>query len=240
MKIKIKLYLLFLYVNSLQIFISQNMKKYFLFLGLLFIVSCKKADTPFAGFAIYFEKPQPINDSELSKIPNKFRGIFMDSDSIYINVKENIILEESYYKFRIHKTDLDSLKEFFSYPNGKFKLSSKIIKGDSLEIIKEDIDTFFVFSNTQKAKRIDGQLILNYKDSVFWNIKAISMEKNMLKIKYIYSEEDLKRMDSLTKIKSTMVDSSTYILRPSRNEFKRVLNLKNLGETREYKKVKNN
>nr|WP_315151552.1 hypothetical protein [uncultured Flavobacterium sp.] len=213
------------------------MKKYFLFLGLLFIVSCKRADAPYAGFNMFFEKPQPVNDSELSKIPNKFRGIFMNSDSIYINVREDMILEESYYKFRIQKTDLDSLREFFSYPNSKFELSSKIIKGDSLEIIKKDIDTFFVFSNVQKAKRIDGQLVLNYKDSIFWKIKAISMEKNMLKIKYIYSEEDLKRMDSLTKIKSTMIDSSFFLLKPSRNEFKRIINLKRFGEEHSYKKI---
>lgn len=132
------------------------------------------------------------------------------------------------------------MEEFFSYPNANFKLSTNTIIGDSLEIIKKDIDTFFVFSNVQKAKRIDGQLVLNYKDSIYWKIKTISIEKNILKIKYIYSEEDLKRIDSLTKIKSTMIDSSAYILRPSRNEFKRILNLKNLGETREYKKVKNN
>jgi hypothetical protein len=216
------------------------MKKYFLFIGLLFLVSCKKTDDPYAGFDMYFEKPQPINDSELSTIPNKFQGLFMSKDSFFVRIEEKEILIENYLKFRIHKTDLDSLKEFFSYPNGKVKLSTKNISGDSLEIIKKDIDTFFVFSDSQKAKRIDGKLVLNYKDSIYWKIKAISLEKNILKIKYIYSEEDLKRIDSLTKVKSTMIDSSTYILRPSRNEFKRVLNLIKLGETREYKKVKNN
>lgn len=213
------------------------MKKYFLILGLLFVISCKRAEAEPVGLSFYFEVPQPINDSELFKFPSKFRGIFMNSDSIYINVKEDMILEESYYKFRIHKKDLDSLKEFFSYPNSKFEVSSKIIRGDSLEIIKKDIDTFFLFSNTQKAKRIDGKLILNYSDSIFWKIKAISIERNMLKIKYIYSEEDLKRMDSVTKIKSTIIDSSFFLLKPSRNEFKRIINLKRFGEEHSYKKI---
>ena len=216
------------------------MKKHFLLLGLLFVVSCKRVDAPYAGFDMCFEKPQPINDSELPTIPNKFQGLFMDKDSFFVRIEEKKILIENYLKFRIHKTDLDSVKAFFSYPNGKFKLSVKNISGDSLEIIKKDIDTFFVFSDTQKAKRIDGQLVLNYKDSIYWKIKAISLEKNVLKIKYIYSEEDLKRIDSLTKVKSTMIDSALFLLKPSRNEFKRILNLKKLGETREYKKVKNN
>lgn len=221
------------------------MKKCFLILVLLFIVSCKKADEPAeeVGFAVRFEKPEPINDSELSKIPNKFRGIFMNSDSLYINIKENIIFKESYYKYRFHKKDMDSIKVAFDFVGNQYisKYNKDVFDyrylGDSIELSSKEIDTFFVFSNTQKAKRIDGQLVLNYKDSIFWKIKAISMEKNMLKIKYIYSEEDLKRMDSLTKIKSTMIDSSLFILKPSRNEFKRIINLKKFGEEQEYRRI---
>lgn len=222
------------------------MKKHFIFLVLLFVVSCKKADAPAeeVGFALCFEKPQPINDSELSKIPSKFRGIFMNSDSVYVNIKENVILKENYYKFRIHKNELDSIKSGFDLKGNQYisKLNDDVFDyrylGDSIEFSNKDIDTFFVFSDTQKAKRIDGKLVLNYKDSIFWKIKAISLEKNRLKIKYIYSEEDLKRIDSLTKVKSTMIDSLTYILSPSRNEFKRMLNLKKLGEEQYYNKIK--
>ena len=220
------------------------MEKCFLILVLLFVVSCKKADAPAdESSALYFEKPQPINDSELSKIPNKFRGIFMTSDSIYINVKENIILKESYNRFRFHKNELDSIKVAFDFVGNQYvsKYNKDVFDyrylGDSIEFSSKEIDTFFVFSNTQKAKRIDGQLILNYSDSIFWKIKAISVGKNMLKIKYIYSEEDLKRMDSLTKIKSTMIDSSLFLLKPSRNEFKRIINLKRFGEEHSYKKI---
>jgi len=222
------------------------MKKYFLIIGLLFFVFCKRIETPYAGFDMCFEKPQPINDSELSKIPNKFRGLFMSSDSIYINVKENIILTESYYKYRFHEKEMDSIKVIFDLKGNQYvsKLNDEVYDyryiGDSIEFSNKQIDTFFVFSNTQKAKRIDGQLVLNYQDSIYWKVKAVSLEKDVLNIKYIYSEEDLKRMDSLTKIKSTMIDSTLFILKPSRNEFKRILNLKKLGENREYKKVRNN
>jgi hypothetical protein len=97
---------------------------------------------------------------------------------------------------------------------------------------------FSCFSNTQKAKRFDGKLILNYKDSDFWTIKDLRVEKNKLKIQYIYSEVDLIRIDSITKLKSKMIDSTTFVIKPSRNEFKRILNLKNLGEITEYEKIK--
>ncbi|MBF4469960.1 hypothetical protein [Flavobacterium sp. HJJ] len=223
------------------------MKVCFLFLGFLFLVACKRADAPAEeGFAMRFENPQPINDSELSKIPNKFRGLFMDSDSVYFNITDKMIFQEYYNKSRFHKKELDSIKVFFDLKGDQYisKLNNDVYDyryiGDSIEFSNKQIDTFFIFSDTQKAKRIDGELVLNYKDSIYWKIKTINVEKNILKIKYIYSEEDFKRMDSLTKIKSTMIDSTLFILKPSRNEFKRILNLKNFGKIREYKKVKNN
>lgn len=66
-------------------------------LALLAFVSCKKAEYVPDGLNFYFENPQPINDAELSKIPNKFQGLFMSSDSVYLNIKEDIILKESFF-----------------------------------------------------------------------------------------------------------------------------------------------
>jgi len=219
------------------------MKKYFLIVGLLGFLSCKRVEAEPAGFNFYFENTQPINDAELPKIPNKFLGLFMNSDSVYVNIQENIILKEYYDKFRFHKKDFDSIKADFDKVGNKYvsKLNKDIFEckylEDSIEFSNKRIDTFFIFSDRNKAKRFDGQLVLNYKDSIYWTIKSIRLEKNRLKIKYIYSDEDLKRIDSLTKIKSTIVDSSSFIIKPSRNEFKRILNLKLLGSDLEYRKI---
>nr|WP_315146609.1 hypothetical protein [uncultured Flavobacterium sp.] len=222
------------------------MKKNILVLALLIFLSCKKTECEPDGLSFYFENPQPINDSELSKIPNKFRGLYMNQDSVYLNIKEGIILKESFFKFKFHKKDMDSLKNEIVFSNGKyiFKDANKTFEyrqlRDSIEFSEKQIDTFFIFSDRNKAKRFDGKLVLNYKDSIYWKVKSIRLENNSLKIKYIYSEEDLKRIDSLTKVKSTMLDSSSFIIKPSRNEFKRILNLKKLGGEFEYRKVQNN
>ncbi len=217
------------------------MKKYILVLTLLLFFSCKKAEP--SGLNFYFENPQPINDAELSKIPNKFQGLFMSSDSVFLNIKKTIILEENFFRFKFPLKDLDSLKNEFIFSNGKcISKDKKEIYDyrqlkDSIEFLNKRIDTFFIFSDTQKAKRFDGKLVLNYKDSIYWKVKSLRLEKNNLKINYIYSEEDFKRIDSLTKVKSTMLDSSSFIIKPSRNEFKRILNLKHLGENVEYRKI---
>ena len=206
------------------------------------LYSCKKTEV-FLGPNLYFENPQPINDSELSKFPNKFKGLYIDEDSLFLKIQENVIFTERYFKFKIHKNELDSLKNEFIFSKGKLINKKRnetyevAIKEDSIELTNKTIDTIFIFSNTQKAKRINGSLVLNTKDSVFWTIKTISLEKNILKLKYIYSEEDLKKLDSILKEKPKMIDSSSFIIRPTRNEFKKILNLKNFGDDHEFKKV---
>ena len=222
------------------------MRKYFLVLSLLAFLSCKRVEGEPFGLNFYFENPQPINDAELSKIPNKFHGLFMSSDSIYVNIHENIILKEYYSKFRFLKKDFDSIKGDFDRVGSNYisKLNQDVYEAkflkDSIEFSTKKIDTFFIFSNKQKVKRFNGQLVLNCKDSIFWTVKLMRLENNKLNIKYIYSDEDLKRIDSLTRIKSTRIDSSSFIIKPSRNEFKRILNLKKLGEDMVYKKMQNN
>lgn len=220
------------------------MKKFLLLCSLGFLFSCKKADTPaFDGFTLYFEKPQPIQDSELSKIPNKFRGLYANSDSVFIRIKENVILRENDYKFRFHKNQMDSLKQAFDLSNGKYilKINQQVFDyktiGDSIELSNKEVDTLFAFSNTQKAKRINGQLVLNTKEAFFWKTKIIQLDKNILTIKEMCSAEDLKKLDSLTKQKSVSIDSTTFIIKPSRKEFKTILKLKQLGFELEYNKV---
>jgi hypothetical protein len=117
----------------------------------LISLSCKRAESEPIGLAFYFEKPQPLNDAELTTIPSKFRGRFMNSDSIFINIKENIILKEYDYKFRIHKSELDSINENFVIKGNKY--ISKINRDlfdvrylkDSIEFLNKKNDTFFLF-----------------------------------------------------------------------------------------------
>lgn len=221
------------------------MKTYIYLITISFLFSsCKDAVSEPFGNNYYFETPQPINDSELTSIPNKFLGLYMNSDSTYLNIKENIILQETYSRFIISKKELDSLKNDFEIINGKYILKStkqiydyRILK-DSIQFTNKDIDTFFIFSNTQKAKRIDGQLVINERDSIFWKVKLISLDKKNLKITEIYSEDDLKKMDSITKNKAVIIDSSSFIIKPTRPEFKKFLSLEKFGDQQYFKKIK--
>lgn len=129
------------------------------------IVSCKKGEAVPVGNDFYFETPQPINDSELSLIPNKFQGIYINTDSVYVNIKKDIIYTEFKTKFKFHKNKIDSLNQYFDKVKDGYKsklnkevYNSKVI-GDSIELTSTDRDTVFVFSDFQRAKRINGNLV---------------------------------------------------------------------------------
>ena len=154
-----------------------------------------------------------------------------------------MIVEESFFKFRIHKNSLDSIADEIVRVNDKYRfknettfLEDKII-GDSIEFSQKEIDTLFVFSDKQKAKRINGNLVINNKDSIYWQTKLVYLNKDELVVKYLYSDDDLRKMDSITKIKSKQLDSTTYVIFPSRSEFKRFFEVKNFGYESKYKKI---
>ncbi|WP_288982769.1 hypothetical protein [uncultured Flavobacterium sp.] len=211
--------------------------------SMLLFFSCKERAAHHIGNTYYYQEPQPIDDSELNSIPNKYLGLYVNKDSIYLNVSKRMIAEESFFKFRIHKNSLDSLSNELIKINGKYKfknettfLEDKII-GDSIEFSQKEIDTLFIFSDKQKAKRINGKLVISDKDSIYWQSKLVYLNKDELVIKYLYSDDDLRKLDSITKIKSKKIDSTTYVISPSRSEFKRFFEVTNFGFDIKYKKV---
>jgi hypothetical protein len=215
----------------------------FLFVLSVLMTSCKQAEAVPDGNNFYFENPQPINDSELSSFPNKFKGIYMSEDSLFLNITNNMIFSEREYKFRFHKNQLDSLKEYFDVVDSMYisKDKKEIFNskkvGDSIEFASKNIDTIFQLSDSQKAKRINGFLVLNQRDSIYWKVKLLNLNKNTLTIKQLYSDSDLIRMDSITKIHSKKLDSTSFIVSPKRKEFNQFFKLKKFGFDQEYRKI---
>lgn len=219
------------------------MKKVVLLAFISVLCSCKMKETAAVdGVNYFFEKPQPIEGRELTKIPNKFQGKFMSQDSICLIIVDNCIYKSYFLKSKIQKSALDSIKTKFKNLNNKIVLKDfdKVydfrILNDSVELSTEIKDTIFFFSKNQTAKRFDGQLILNLKDAVFWKVKIISIQKNILKIKQCFDLSDLKILDSITKKKSKSIDSTGYLIQASRKEFKTIIRCKKLGYETNYQK----
>jgi hypothetical protein len=219
------------------------MKYLFLFFTIICLFSCKENKAEIEGNQFYFSSPQPINDSELNKFPIKFVGLYMDSDSLLLAITKELMFYESSRKFRIHNSDWDSIKTDFDFVNDKYilKNTNQVYEfkrnGDSLDFLSKQRDTVFIFSNDKKVKRINNDLIINLRDSIYWKIKIYSLKDDILTVKQLYSDTDLRKMDSITKIKSKMIDSTTFLISPSKNEFKKFLKFNDFGYDRTFKKI---
>ena len=216
----------------------------FLFLALFFVLSCKQAETPaLEGIDFLFKETQPVNDSEILHFPNRFLGSYMDKDSIFLIISKKDIYYKRVNKNKISFNLFDSIKDSLKIVSNRIYLKAdqfieyRKLK-DSIEITDNSYDTIFSISSQQRAKKINKTIILNTLDSIYWNTEYFKFEKNILIIKKLYSYDDLKRIDSLSKIKSIKIDSTKNRIQLSRKEFRKMLSLKNLGYDRVFKKTK--
>ena len=219
--------------------------KYFLLILVLsFFISCKKAEAvPDFGIDFLFKESQPINDSELKHFPNEFIGSYINQDSTYLIITNKLIYKKWINRNYISLSEFNSIKDSVKiignriYPlDSKKFLDFRKVK-DSIEITDTYYDTIFSISDFNKANRIKGVIVLNTKDSIYWKIRILSLDKKNLKLMTLVSEDDLARIDSLSKIKEQKIDSTKNVIQLSKTEFKKMLTLKNLGYTQEYKKL---
>lgn len=222
------------------------MKKIVLiFVLVIALGSCKKVRVrPCPDcFFLYFENPQPEDYSELDRFPHRFKGFYKNEDSTFLKIDEDRMILKYFWKYKIHKNELDSMRsDFYIYDDKIISKNSKEniylhSKGDSLELLETYSDTIFRFSYYQKAKRINGQLILSTKDSIFWNIQFLSLNNSIIKLKDLYLSSDLKKLDSVTATKAQVIDSMSYLIKPTRREFKRILKIKNFGTDQVFTKI---
>lgn len=207
------------------------------------ILSCKKIEAvPYVGVVFLFNEIQPADDNEIASIPNRFIGHYINNDSTYLIVgKKDIFykwIDISKISFELFETLKDSMKlvqNKMYFKNNSF-LEYRRLK-DSIEIKEIKYDTIFSVSNNQKAIKINRTFVLNTKDSIYWKIRLMTFSKNNLILKDIYSLNDLRRIDSLSKIKSIKTDSIKNIFQLSKKEFRTMLALKHLGFEKNYKKI---
>lgn len=208
----------------------------------IFFISCKQADAvPYFGIEFLFKESQPINDREIRQLPNKFLGNYISSDSTYLIIKNQVIYYKWSTKNNISFSDFKSLKDSLRIVDNKLFIDDQFVEfrklKDSIEITNTNYDTIFSISDSNKAKRVKGSIVLNTKDSIFWKIKIMSLNKKTLSLMTLVSDEDLTRLDSLSKVKVQKIDSTKNVFELSKTEFKKMLALKRLGFIQEYKKL---
>ena len=208
-----------------------------------FLFSCKKIESiPYDGVDFLFKEIQPVDDKEITNFPNRFQGIYINSDSTYLIVSKKDVyykwIDKNKISFEMFNSFKDSLKQVQNrlYFKDNSFLEYRKLK-DSVEINEIKYDTIFSIFENQKAVKINRTFVLNTKDSIYWGIRLMTFNKNNLQLKDIYSLNDLRRIDSISEIKSVKIDSTKNLFQLTRKEFKSMLVLKNFGFEKSYRKV---
>lgn len=211
---------------------------------MLFFIRCKEHRVEEIYYtSFYFGSPQPVNDSELSNFPIRYRGIYSKGeDTMYIDKKA--IYYSMYRLDTINKTQLDSLGESLEYRGDKLiiKFDDYVQeytvkdKGGLLYLSSRHRDTLFALSPQHKAKRINGSIVISYKDSTFWRSNIFSLQSDSLVWKYFATPDDYATIKPYIKDIRTNIDTTVIHLKPTRKEFSKLLGLK-ISE-KKYKKIK--
>lgn len=216
------------------------MRKFMSVTLMLVLVSCK--ETVLTDSSFYFDSPQPVNDSELTAIPAKFRGVYLD-DETTLQIMEKGIFRDTPFETTLHKAELDSIEGRYNLKEGKLtthnpdRVYNAVTIGDSIHLSTITRDTLFIFSPRQKAKRLHGQIVLSTKDSTFWKVNILKLEEYTLKWKYFNDQEDYSKLSKLIKDLEANDDTTFVHVRPTRKEFIRLLNNRELGLEEKYKKL---
>ena len=216
-------------------FKTKNMRK-IVIICFLFCFSCKNKIAEFAfDQYLVFYKTQPENQDFLKKFPIKFRGTYTESDTLFYIINEKMITTETVFKIEIKQSDRDSvIKKIKLADTNLFKI---IQKSNHYFLEEKIIDTLFEISPTQVLKKLDNKLILNYKDSLYWKIQILNLDKKKLSINHIGSYLNRKKLDSISITKSIAIDSIHFLVNPSKAEMKNFMFLMDNSSQINYHKL---
>jgi hypothetical protein len=201
---------------------------YFIFFATL--ISCRKSDAPIAGF----EEPQPIDISNLSKIPNRLFGKYLNiKDSSLLVINENVIKRVNNFSGKIHIKELDSLNVLSGNAVINLKTKERIQVrriGDSLLFHQNYTDTIFRLSKMNVLKKYKGYYFLNILfDEKNWETKKVKLSKGKLTISTINSIEEIHNLEKITSSSHDTI-SQVFKFKPTKRQFKKFVKEEGFGE----------
>ena len=194
------------------------------------LISCKKSDAPIAGF----DEPQPIDISNLSKIPNCFFGNYLNiKDSSLLVINENVIKRVNNFSGKIHIKELDSLNVLSGnvVTNLKTKERTQVRRiNDSLLFHQNYTDTIFRLSKINVLKKYKGYYFLNILfEEKNWETKKVKLSKGKLTISTINSIEEIQNLEKITASSHDTI-SQVFKFTPTKRQFKKFVNEEGFGE----------
>lgn len=177
-----------------------------------------------------FDTPQPNGLKNESGFGKNIQGVYQSADSSSIlRVNEKFIIHE--YTEILLETDSLTLADTNS-------TAIDNSKADTVhnQIIK--LDTIFKIDEAHALKKYRGHYFLNWKSSETqkWEVSKLSLEKDLLTIASIRGEEDINKLNEITKTpQDTTVGSVNYDL--NKKQFKEFLKSNGFSAIDSFRRV---
>lgn len=212
---------------------------------LLLILAVSACENP-----IKFEEPQPVDQSDLKKIPKRLRGNYQsDSGDTFLSISDSKIIEWSKFAHRllIDSLDIDSelineySPETVQLIEGKYNLTIQLLPNDSVLVDYFYADTIFDIRSENLLRKFKGHYFLNYqRNDDTWRVRRLTLKKKELSFGSIRIADDIEKLKAITEIEEIKSDSGKvigYQLNPTRKELKQLMKLQ-FREGKKYHKVK--
>ncbi len=216
------------------------MKKSVLFFSVFIsIISCNKRVDSYIDFA----ENQPLGVDEISEIPKSFFGTYISSDSTFISIEKDKIIQKWFDEQKISIKEKDSVTYLTFDKNYVIDNDTKqkaifITKNDSIYWEMKHSDTIFVKDEVLKLYK--DAIILNtiIEDRIFVDI--YKKNNNQIRKFSITSKEDFEKLKKEIKLEGQLnlkETDTTITINPSKSQFRKLLRLKDFSYETIYNKI---
>ena len=200
---------------------------------------------------VRFETAQPEGVKASKTFHKKLRGEFVncqDPNKILVISKNQIVIEH-HDALTIHRNDLE-IDSPIDKTNDELLREELSTYGylaefysDSIKLIEHWKDTIFQFASNEILKKFQGSYFLNYElEEGFWAVDRLDLRKDSLFIGAITPSDELLTFNFTVKNEEFNEKDSTtsteYLLKPSRDQFKKFMKSNAFEQTECYYRKK--
>ena len=197
----------------------------------LLFTACKPAAT--------FDQPQPGGTEALRAFPRGIHGQYLDAEAASVLLITDSLITRKYdFEYGEHR---DSIGASFRL-SGDTLIHLKTGFHENVRVASDSIyrraagtDTLFQISAHNVLKRFKGHYFLNDRyDDNRWTVQRLSLQKGVLRIGSIASEEAIKNLRELTE---TAADTASTHFSPTRKQFRKFIRQDGFSDQESFQKI---
>lgn len=155
------------------------------------------------GPPVTFKEPQPTDNDNLSKFPNRLQGQYLSlADNSILVIGDKLIQRIYDFDLKFHPSQLDSNSRLSGDTIINLTTNTReVVKrdGDSLVTHIHYIDTLFQMDYDNVVRKFKGYYFLNTRyDKESWVVKKIELSKGQLVFSSISTKEDIENLKTIT------------------------------------------